>query len=245
MGRLENQVAIITGAASGMGLAQAKLFAQEGAKVVLADVSPAGQSVADEIGETAAFFRLDVSDEANWAAIVDFTLEKFGKISVLINTAGIVFDTVPMESTTAEAYERILAVNLRGVFFGMRAVVEPMKKNGGGSIVNVASAAALISSPGLSAYSASKGGVRSLSKTAAKEVGQFGIRVNTIFPGSIKTPIVTPSQMEIVEKYMAEKTPLGRMGEASEIATATLFLASSEASYITGAELVVDGGFLA
>lgn len=244
MGRLHDQIAIITGAASGMGKAQAQLFAKEGARVVLTDISANGQQVADEIGTAAAFCQHDVSTEESWASVLDFTVKAFGNPSILINTAGVVDDTLPIEDTSVAAFDRIVGINLRGVFLGMRAVVDPMKSNGGGSIVNIASAAALAGAPGYSAYASSKGGVRALSRQAARELGPYGIRVNSIYPGSIRTPIITASQMAIVEEFMAAKTPLGRLGEPEEIATATLFLASAEASYITGAELIVDGGFL-
>ncbi len=227
-----------------MGRAQAMLFAREGARVVVADIAKQGDEVAAEIGEAATFFHHDVGSEESWARIVAFTAEKFGAPTILVNTAGIVYDTTFIGDTSVELFERMYRVNQLGVFLGIRAVTATMQETGG-SIVNVASAAALISAPGLSAYSSAKGAVRSLSRTAAKELGEFGVRVNTIFPGAIKTPILTPSQTKLAEEYVGPRTPLRRMGEAEEIATATLFLASDDASYITGAELVVDGGFLA
>lgn len=245
MARLEGKIAIITGAASGMGRSQAHLFAEEGAKVVVADTSPTGAEVAKEVGSSAAYFQHDVSDEQSWDRIVEFTIDRFGLPTILSNTAGIVHDTTFMGDTTVEAFDQIVRVNQLGVFLGMRATIEPMRKAGGGSIVNVSSAGGLTGAPGIIAYSGSKGAVRMLSRTAARELGEFNIRVNTIFPGSILTPIITPSQQNIVEEMVAPKTPLGRLGQPEEIAYAALFLASDEASYVSGAELVVDGGFLA
>lgn len=245
MARLEGKIAIITGAASGMGQSQAHLFAEEGAKVIVADTSPAGEQVAKEVGSSAAYFRHDVSSEESWDHVVAFATDTFGLPTILSNTAGIVHDTTFMGDATVEDFEKIVRVNQLGVFLGMRAVIEPMRKTGGGSIVNVSSAGGLTGAPGIIAYSGSKGAVRMLSRTAARELGEFNIRVNTIFPGSILTPIISPSQHKIVEEMVAPKTPLGRLGQPEEIAYAALFLASDEASYVSGAELVVDGGFLA
>lgn len=242
MARLEGKIAIVTGAASGMGLAQARLFVAEGAKVVLADISRDGEAHAAALGTSAAFMRHDVSSEESWSKVVAFTTETFGSPSILINTAGIATDTIAFAETSLDDFDRMIRVNLQGVFLGMRTVTPPMSAAGGGSIVNIASAAALMGSEGLSAYTASKAGVRGLSRAAAKELGKFGIRVNTIFPGAINTPIVTPELYKVFEELMAPKLPIQRMGTADEIANATLFLASDEASYVTGAELTVDGG---
>ncbi|MGE4404333.1 SDR family NAD(P)-dependent oxidoreductase [Pseudomonas sp.] len=242
MGKLDGKIAIVTGAASGMGLAQSRLFHAEGAKVLLTDISPKGEQYAAELGANAAFLQHDVASEENWIAVINRASELFGPVNILINTAGIANDTTPIEDTTVADFERIIGVNLRGVFLGMRAVTPIMAREGGGSIVNVASAAALLGSEGLTAYSASKAGVRGLSRAAAKELGKHGIRVNTIFPGAINTAIVTPDLFKVFEEFMAPRLPIQRMGTAEEIARATLFLASDDASYTTGAELTVDGG---
>ena len=238
-GRLDGKVAIISGAARGQGAAEARLFAAEGAKVVLGDVlDDEGTAVAADIGDAALYAHLDVTDEAQWAAAVKASEEAFGPVSVLVNNAGILhFQS--LHKTTLEDFERVMRVNVTGVFLGMKAVTASMVDAGGGSIVNVSSTAGLQGLPYLGAYVASKWAVRGLSKTAAIDLGQKGIRVNSVHPGGIDTPMVagTPGDAPFYKRL-----PVSRMGSPDEVAAAVLFLASDEASYIAGAELAIDGG---
>jgi len=238
-GRLDGKVAIISGAARGQGAAEARLFAAEGAKVVLGDVlDDEGAAVAADIGDAALYAHLDVTDEAQWAAAVKASEEAFGPVSVLVNNAGILhFQS--LHKTTLEDFERVMRVNVTGVFLGMKAVTASMVDAGGGSIVNVSSTAGLQGLPYLGAYVASKWAVRGLSKTAAIDLGQKGIRVNSVHPGGIDTPMVagTPGDAPFYKRL-----PVSRMGSPDEVAAAVLFLASDEASYIAGAELAIDGG---
>jgi 3alpha(or 20beta)-hydroxysteroid dehydrogenase len=238
-GRLDGKVAIISGGARGQGAAEARLFAAEGAKVVVGDVlDDEGAAVAAEIGDAALYVHLDVTDEAQWAAAVKATEEAFGPVSVLINNAGILhFQSRP--KTTLEDFERVMRVNVTGVFLGMKAVTASMVEAGGGSIVNVSSTAGLQGLPYLGAYVASKWAVRGLSKTAAIDLGQKGIRVNSVHPGGIDTPMVAGTSGDAP---FYKRLPVSRMGSPEEVAAAVLFLASDEASYIAGAELAIDGG---
>ncbi|NNE42299.1 MAG: glucose 1-dehydrogenase [Marinicaulis sp.] len=246
MGRLEGKVAIITGSASGMGKAQMELFAREGAKVVGGDISEgAGAEVAQNIGGAAAFLKHDVTSEESWKHIVEFTTKTFGAPTVLSNTAGLPPDPVLIEDISVEVFERLYKVNQFGVFLGMKSVIPSMKAAGGGAIVNISSAAALKGATGYSAYAAAKSAIRSLSRNGAVELGPFGIRVNTIFPGAIKTPMVDEVQMKTVNEFMVPLIHLRRMGEADEIASVALFLVSDDSSYVTAAEIPVDGGFVA
>ena len=240
MHNLSGKVAIITGAASGIGKAQAELLAAHGATVIVADVNPAGANVAEAIGEKALFAVHDVTSEGDWAALVELTKERFGSVDILINTAGISISGSITE-TTAETFTKVWQVNTLGVFLGIKAVVEPMKQAGGGVIINVASAAAFRGYPGTHAYSASKWAVRGLSKTTARELASSGIRVNSIYPGPVDTPLLRnrgqdPDQ---IAKFV---TDVGFAAQPEDIAQATLFLVSNEARYAYGAELCVDGG---
>lgn len=239
MGRLDGKVAIITGAARGQGAAEARLFAAEGARVVVADVlDDEGKAVAAEIGDAAVYTHLDVTDEGQWADAVALAERTFGPVTVLVNNAGILlFQAV--HKTELDDFDRVLRVNVHGVFLGMKAVTPSMEKAGGGSIVNISSTAGLQGLPYLAAYVASKWAVRGLTKSAAIDLGHKGIRVNSVHPGGIDTPMVAGTS---ADAPFYKRLPVARMGSADESARAVLFLASDEASYIAGAELAVDGG---
>jgi 3(or 17)beta-hydroxysteroid dehydrogenase len=248
--RLENKVALITGAASGMGASMARIFAGEGAKVTIADVLDAeGKGVVAEITKAngAAIFRhLDVSDEMEWKATVDAALAEFGKLDILVNDAGLSGSAVEDLFDTA-AWDRLMAVNARGVFLGMKFAIPLMKAAGGGSIVNISSISGITGQHGIHvAYNASKGAVRTLTKAAAVQHGADNTRVNSVHPG-LMPPMRSSGRTadpEARAKWL-QQVPMGRAGRVEEVANAVLFLASDEASYITGAELYVDGGYLA
>ena len=243
-GRLEGAVALITGAARGQGEAEARLFAAEGARVVLADVLDAdGEAVAADIGDQARYVHLDVSKEDDWAAAVAATEDAFGPLSVLVNNAAILrFTTIA--DTTLEEYLQVIMVNQVGTFLGMRAAIDPMTRAGGGSIVNISSIDGIGSKNSLVAYSSSKGAIRSMTKTAALELGQHRIRVNSVHPGGVFTPMNGDISKDTFDAAHAQLA-LQRSAMPDEIAAMVLFLASDEASYCTGAEFVVDGGWLA
>ena len=239
MGRLDGKVAIITGAARGQGAAEARLFVAEGASVVLADVlDDEGQAVAAELGDAATYAHLDVTDEGQWQATVALAEERYGPVTVLVNNAGILHFQA-LHKTELEDFDRILRVNVHGVFLGMKSVTDSMARAGGGSIVNISSTAGLQGLPYLGAYVASKWAVRGLTKTAAIDLGHKKIRVNSVHPGGIDTPMVAGTS---ADAPFYKRLPVPRMGSADEAARAVLFLASDEASYIAGAELAVDGG---
>jgi NAD(P)-dependent dehydrogenase (short-subunit alcohol dehydrogenase family) len=247
--RLEDKVAIVTGGASGMGESTARLFAREGAKVVIADVlAREGGEVAASIkadGGDALFVRLDVSQEEQWPEVVRATVARYGRLDVLVNNAGI-SGAVPDRMST-EHFDRLMAVNTRGTFLGMKYAIPEMQKRGGGSIVNFSSISGFVGQEFVHmGYNAAKGAIRLLTKSAAAQYGKDGIRVNSVHPG-LMPPMrtsVTSADPAMREKVIAS-IPLRRAGRAEEAAYAVLFLASDEASYITGTELVVDGGFLA
>jgi 3alpha(or 20beta)-hydroxysteroid dehydrogenase len=238
---LSGKVAIITGAARGQGAAEGRLFASLGARVVLTDVLvDEGQRVADAIGAAARFVRHDVGNESDWRAMVDTALNEFGRVDVLVNNAAIC-DVHQLVEQTVDGFERMLRVNLVGAFLGIQAVVEPMKSVGGGSIVNVSSQAGLQGLSGYSAYGASKWGLRGMSKVAAIELGPFGIRVNSVYPGMIDTPMI--AHLDVTREMGGHPgAPLTRVGAPEEVADVVAFLASDASSYVTGAELAVDGG---
>jgi 3alpha(or 20beta)-hydroxysteroid dehydrogenase len=249
MGRLQGKVALVSGAARGMGQAEAGLFAREGARVMLADVlDEEGAQVARAIGDAARFQHLDVTSEAGWAAAVAATLAAFGRLDVLVNNAGIVIPSL-LRDLSLENYQRVIDVNQTGVFLGMRAVIPAMEAAGGGSIVNVSSIDGLIGMDLVFAYVASKFAVRGMTKTAALELAPLGIRVNSLHPGFVHTrmgnPNGDPAARGLLDRYGARRIPLGRPAEPEEIATLALFLASDESSYCTGSEFVADGGFTA
>lgn len=247
--RLANKVAIVTGGASGMGAATAVLFAREGAIVVVADLlAEEGERVVARIsqaGGTARFQALDVSKETDWAQTVAATLSAHGRIDVLINNAGIAGSDP--DRLSAAVWERVMNINATGCFLGMRAVIPEMQKAKRGAIVNISSISGIVGQDFVHmAYNASKGAVRLMTKSAAVQFAKDGIRVNSVHPGLM--PAMRTSKLTAdptVRAKMLEAIPMGRTGEVDEVAYANLFLASDEASYVTGTELVVDGGFLA
>ena len=243
--RLENKVAIITGAGSGIGKETAILFAREGAKVVVADVNEkAGEETVVEIKKNGEgfFVKLDVSNREQSKQMVKTTLEKYGKIDVLINNAGIVQDAF-VSKMTEEQWDKVINVNLKGVFNCTQAVVEVMMNQGSGVIINTSSIVGLYGNVGQVNYAATKAGLIGMTKTMAKELGRKGIRVNAVAPGFITTPMTSNVPEKILE-MMKEKTPLRRLGEAKDVAFAYLYLASDEADFVNGAVLCVDGGLI-
>ena len=253
-GRLAGKVALVTGAASGLGAETARRLAREGAAVMLSDLSIGdGEAVTAEIiaaGGRAVFIAHDVTSEDDWTAAVTATTTSLGRLDILVNNAGIVGNQLELMSHSLADWRRILAVNLDGVFLGMRAVGPVMAGQGGGSIINLSSIMGKVAMPNVTAYAASKGGVLMLTKAAAVEWAPLGIRVNSVHPGFIDTPMVAnalhaaENGNEMRSAIMAAH-PLGRLGVPREIADAVVFLASDEASFMTGAELVVDGGYTA
>jgi 3alpha(or 20beta)-hydroxysteroid dehydrogenase len=242
MKRLQDKVVIITGAARGQGEATARLFAAEGARVVLTDVlAQEGQQAARDIGGSAVFLEHDVSSEAAWAAVVQDTLGRFGKLDVLVNNAAVSLFAPLMETSESDFY-RVLSINLIGCFLGMKAVVPTMTTERRGSIVNISSVNGLRGTVGMSAYDAGKWAVRGMSKAVALELAPHGIRVNTVHPGAIDTPMLNPGQaLDLGKMARSFGIAFGRVGRPEEVAHASLFLASDDASYISGAELAVDG----
>jgi NAD(P)-dependent dehydrogenase (short-subunit alcohol dehydrogenase family) len=245
--RLAGKVAIISGAASGMGAATAQLFAREGAKVVIGDVlEHEGRQVAEAIGAAARFEKLDVTDEDNWATVVAATTQHFGKLDVLVNNAGI-SGSAEQDFYSTDAWHRIMAVNATGVFFGIKHAVPAIKNAGGGSIVNLSSIAAIIGSEHVHmAYNASKAAVRLMTKSVAVQHAKDKIRANSVHPGIM--PAMRTSGRTADPAIRAERMrviPMRRPGRVEEVANAILFLASDEASYITGSEIHVDGGAIA
>ena len=245
MGKLSNKVAIITGAARGQGDAIARLFVEEGAKVVLGDIlDEQGCALASNLGDAAAYVHLDVTNEAGWQSAVE-AASQLGALNVLINNAGIDHH-VSIVDTTLEDYLRVIRVNQVGTFLGIREVTEPMKKANGGSIVNTSSTAGLQGQNGHIAYVASKWAVRGMTKTAAIELGRYGIRVNSIHPGGIDTPMANPQGLKRAILDTAFKDfPITRIGTPLEIARLAVFLASDDSSYSTGGEFTADGGMTA
>jgi NAD(P)-dependent dehydrogenase (short-subunit alcohol dehydrogenase family) len=252
-GRLRGKVALITGGSSGIGEATAKLFAREGAKVVIADLQvEQGQRVAAEIqaeGGEASFVRADVSRDEEAKEMVEFTVARHGRLDVLFNNAGIESTKPDVETSEAE-WDRIMAVNAKGVFLGTKYAVGAMRKSGGGSIINTSSIFGLIGSPGFAAYHASKGAVRLLTKSTALAHAKENIRANSIHPGVIETPmlrevIATEADPEAARAEWMKGEPIGRFGTPEDIAYGALYLASDEYSFVTGTELVIDGGWTA
>jgi 3alpha(or 20beta)-hydroxysteroid dehydrogenase len=246
MGRLTGKVALISGAARGQGEAEARLFASEGAKVVLADVlDEDGATVAKDIGEDALYLHLDVTSESEWQAVVDKAIDRFGGIDVLVNNAGI-FAINPLATTSLEEYRRIIDINQIGVFLGMRAVASHMAARASGSIINISSIAGLQGSAGTISYTASKFAVRGMTKVVAKELAPFGVRVNSVHPGLIDTAMLRQIT-DVVgdDAALKSRVPIGEFATASDVANMVLYLASDESSYCTGAEFVVDGGMTA
>ena len=241
--RLKDKVAIITGAARGMGAAEARIFADEGAKVVLTDIEVEdGQRVTKEItdsGGQAIFIEMDVSKNADWQRTIDATISNFGKIDILVNNAGTI-ERDSLEETSEETWDRIMSVNAKGVFLGTKAVVPHMRSAGGGSIINISSISGM-TSIGYPAYNASKGAIRVFTKSAAVEFARDNIRVNSIHPGAVWTSMSLYNS-DRTRESKAKDVPMGRVGDPEEIAYPALFLASDESSYMTGSEVVIDGG---
>ena len=238
MDRLKGKVALVTGGAQGIGRAVAELFAEEGATVIAGDVKPGADAPGIEN------VTLDVSRAADWNRVVEDILAKHGRIDVLVNNAGIVKHYGTVHETDADSWNRVIAVNLTGSFIGMQAVLPAMRKAGKGSIVNFSSIWGNVGVGGAAAYNAAKGGVRNMTKNAAVTYAKENIRVNSVHPGLIRTPLVM-AQPDSMNAAIIGQTPMGRMGTPREVAMGCLFLASDESSFMTGSELVIDGGYLA
>jgi 3alpha(or 20beta)-hydroxysteroid dehydrogenase len=250
MNRFDNRTVIVTGAARGMGASHARGFVAEGANVVIADIlEQEGRTLASELGDHAMFARLDVTSDKDWAATVAAAEDAFGPVSVLVNNAGIVRFGVIAETEPA-VWHQVIDVNLTAAYLGIRAVVTSMRKAGGGSIVNISSGAGFTGTFGVGAYVASKWGVRGLTKTAALELGHDNIRVNSIHPGAIRTPILAdsaPDSAAMAATMASEGVGLSaipRIAEPEEITRLVLFVASDDASFSTGSEFIADGGLL-
>ena len=246
MGRLDDKVALITGAARGQGAAEARLFAGEGARVYLSDVlDDEGAATAADIGAAASYHHLDVTDEDAWIDLVEEIIEAEGRLDVLVNNAGI-FRVMPTVLTSEAEYRQIIDVNQVGTFLGMKTVIPTMVQAESGSIVNISSVAGLQGAAGTMAYAASKWAVRGMTKVAAKEVAPFGVRVNSVHPGIIDTPMMSDATVEgAVLDRIVRAIPMGHVAQADDVANLILYLASDESSYSTGSEFVVDGGMTA
>ena len=247
MGRLGGKVAIVSGGARGQGATEAKMFAREGAKVVLGDVlDEEGEQVEAQINEsggTATYVHLDVAREGDWRSAVDTAIDRYGKLDILVNNAGILISK-GLEDTTVEDWDRIMGINAKGVFLGTKHAIPAMRRAGGGSIINISSTAGLVGSPnGSPSYTATKGAVRLLTKSTAIQYAKEGIRCNSVHPGPIDTEMIrhTLTDPTRLEQRM-QRLPLGRVGTPEDIAYGVLYLASDESSFVTGSELVIDGG---
>ena len=244
--RLENKVALISGGARGMGATEAKLFVQEGAKVVIGDVlEDEGRRTEAEINEAGGecvFVRLDVTSEESWQSAVSEAVSRFGKLDILVNNAGI-YRTHNVTETSEDEWDQVMDINAKGVFLGTKAAIPALRDSGGGSIVNISSVAGLVGNQMSSAYTASKGAVRLFTKSTAIQYARDGIRCNSVHPGTIVTDMTAGLLAdEAYREDRMNRTPIGRLGTAEDVAYGVLFLASDEASFMTGSELVVDGG---
>ena len=241
MNRVEGKVAIVTGAAKGMGLAHARMLAAEGAKVALTDIDcDRGEAAAAAIGEGALFYAHDVSNGASWRSVVEQVEADFGPVAILVNNAGIGYPVAVDDLEEAE-YRRFFEINELGCFLGIKAVMASMQRAGGGSIINISSACGLQALENTIAYTATKFAVRGMTKAAALDLAKYGIRVNSVHPALTRTDMCTPETVA----GLLQSVPMRRIGEPEEVSSLVLFLASDEASYCTGAEFVVDGGFTA
>lgn len=250
-GRIAGKVALITGGASGLGRETARLFLAEGAKVAITDINAAaGEAAAKELGNNCAFFRHDVTSEDEWKAVVKATVDRFGGLNILVQSAGIGLSKTVVE-IELEEWRKVHAIDLDGVFLGCKQAIPAIAKSGGGSIVNISSIAGIIAGHNMAAYNSAKAGVRHLSKSVALYCAKVknGIRCNTVHPTFIDTPILDKYKerfgTEVALDKLARQVPIGRVGKASEVAYPILFLASDESSFITGAELAIDGGISA
>lgn len=241
-GRLADKVAVVTGAGSGMGAAIVERFCEEGARVVAADVSGREADTAARVGEACVAVHADVSRAEDVKAMLDLAVTRFGRLDVLCNNAGIQGQIARTADYDDEEFDRVIAVNLRGVYLGMKHAIPLMLKTGGGSIVNTSSMAALVAFPMLPAYTASKGGVSMLTRLTAAEYAADGIRVNAILPGAIDTGMTQAMPKDYIDGAV-KATLMGRIGKPQEISALALFFASDESSFITGAEVPVDGGY--
>ena len=245
--RLEGKVALISGGARGQGAAEAKLFAGEGAKVVFGDIlDDLGRQVEAEIHEVggeALYVHLDVTKEHDWASAVESAVSKYRKLDILVNNAGITIRK-NVEDTTEEDWDRIMAINAKGVFLGTKQAIPAMRESGGGSIVNISSTAGLVGNPfGGASYAATKGAVRLFTKATAIQYAKEGIRCNSVHPGLLETPMTQDMLADAAHREeRTQRIPLGRVGTAEDVAYGVLYLASDEASFVTGSELVIDGG---
>lgn len=245
MARLQNKVAIVTGGARGMGAATVRVFAAEGAKVIIADVLDAdGEKLAAELGKSVLFVHHDVTDENSWNAVIDKATQTFGPVDVLVNNAGVLLFRTLAETSKAD-FERVIDINLVGTFLGTKLLGMQMAARGRGSIINVSSVDGMKGANGLGAYCSSKWGIRGLTRVAAMEFGHKGVRVNSVHPGGIDTAMGNPyaeQKADVNKRYTM--VPAQRVGEPEEVARTSLFLASDDASYLCGAEIAVDGGML-
>lgn len=245
-GRLEGKIALITGGARGQGAAEAGLFIKEGATVVITDVlDEEGQKTAQALGEKCVYLHHDVRSEGEWQSVVDAIVERFERLDVLVNNAGI-FPSGGVLTTTLADYERVVAINQTGVFLGMQSAARVMVEQRSGSIVNISSIAGMGASAGFIGYGATKWAVRGMTKSAARELAPFGIRVNSVHPGIIDTAMLQTFDAvgPQVRESLSARIPLGRTAEAVEVGQLVLYLASDESSYSTGSEFIVDGGWL-
>ncbi|HZN14196.1 MAG TPA: glucose 1-dehydrogenase [Acidimicrobiales bacterium] len=243
--RLKGKVALISGGARGMGESHARRFVAEGANVVISDVlDEEGATVAKDLGDAAAYVHLDVTDEGQWNDAVTTTTDRFGHLDVLVNNAGIVH-VMPMAMTTVEDFRRVVDINQIGVFLGMKAAVPALAATKNGSIINISSVAGLIGAQGHIAYCASKWAVRGMTKVAALELASLGVRVNSIHPGLIDTPMFDEYRKLGIDEAAGASVPIGRLAEADDVSELALYLASDESRYSTGSEFVVDGGMTA
>ena len=247
MPRLEGKVALISGGARGQGAIEARMFAEEGASVVIGDIldDQGRQTEAElqELGYNVTYVHLDVTSESDWEAAVQSAVDTYGKLDVLLNNAGILIRK-NIEETTEDDWDRIFAVNAKGVFLGTKAAIPAMRDAGGGSIINISSTAGLVGSPnGSASYTATKGAVRLFTKSTAIQHAREGIRCNSIHPGPIETDMIADTLNDPANMALRmQRLPLGRVGKPSEIAYGAIYLASDESSFVTGSELVIDGG---